>query len=180
MSAANVTIARDNDSKITKRRDGKPTAKEYAVGLVIVAACLGVGGLGAIFTSSSVSTWYLTLAKPAWNPPGWVFGPVWTTLYVMMGVAYWLVWRVRGANTRRATVLFVGQLVLNLAWSALFFGLQRPDLALLEIVVLLTAITFTAIEFRRHSPLAANLFCPYIIWVAYATSLNAAIACMNA
>ena len=158
---------------MTKRR-------EYAVAVLVVAICLAIGGLGGALTAGSVGTWYPTLVKPAWNPPNAVFGPVWTTLYVMMAIAYWLVWRTRDhRQIRRATSLFGLQLILNLAWSALFFGLQRPDLALADILLLLAAVAMTASEFRRHSRFAALLLAPYILWVAYATSLNAAIVWLN-
>lgn len=149
------------------------------VALVVVGICLGVGALGGVLTASSVGSWYPTLSKPSWNPPGSVFGPVWTALYVMMAIAYWVVWKARGFAARRATTLFAIQLGLNLFWSALFFGLRRPDWALLEIVILLGAITLTAVEFRKVSRLAAALLVPYLLWVAYATSLNAAIVWLN-
>jgi tryptophan-rich sensory protein len=153
--------------------------RQAAAALIVVALCLGVGALGAVLTASSVSTWYPTLSKPAWNPPSSVFGPVWTALYIAMAMAYWLVWKARGFGAHRATTLFAVQLGLNLLWSGLFFGLRRPDWALLEIVVLLGAIALTAVEFRKHSRLAAALLVPYLLWVAYATSLNAAIAWLN-
>jgi tryptophan-rich sensory protein len=119
------------------------------------------------------------LEKPSWNPPSGVFGPVWTALYISMAVAYWLVWKNRGFAARRAHALFSVQLGLNLLWSALFFGLQRPSWALVEIVLLLAAIALTTLEFRKHSRAAATLMVPYLLWVAYAISLNAAIAWLN-
>lgn len=147
---------------------------------VFVALCLGVAALGGLFTSSTVGTWYTTLDKPPWNPPSWVFGPVWTTLYLMMAAAGWLVWRrASWSGARRALGLFGVQLALNLAWSALFFGLERPDLALIDIVLLLAAIAATIHAFRVHSVAASLLLAPYLAWVAYATTLNAAIWELN-
>lgn len=146
----------------------------------IIGACLAVGAVGGLLTSSSVETWFPTLAKPAWNPPSWVFGPVWTVLYVLMGVALWLVWRQVGlSRARRANVLFASQLALNLGWSLLFFGLRSPTLALAEIVCLLVVIVLTTVEFRRHSRAAALLMAPYILWVSFASTLNAGIVYLN-
>ena len=150
-------------------------------GLVVsIAICHVVSTGGAVLTATSVGTWYPTLVKPAWNPPNAVFGPVWTTLFVMMAVAAWLVWRQVGiAGARRALTFYAIQLGLNLAWSAFFFGLRRPDLALIDIVLLWVAIAVTAAEFRRHSATAALLLIPYFLWVGYAFSLNAAIWYLN-
>ena len=154
--------------------------REWRAAALIVAICLSVGALGGLMTASGVSTWYPTLEKPAWNPPNGVFGPVWTALYAMMALAYWLVWRRRGlAGARAATALFAIQLSLNLAWSGLFFSLQRPDLALLDIFALLIALVWTTLEFHRHSRTAAALMVPYILWVSFALSLNAAIWWLN-
>lgn len=147
--------------------------------VLILVLCLGVGALGGLLTASSVSTWYPDLQKPPWNPPSSVFGPVWTALYIAMAASYWLVYRERGFGARRAAFLFALQLALNLLWSALFFGLQQPAWALVEIVLLLVAIAATAVEFRKHSALAAALLVPYLLWVAYASTLNAAIAWLN-
>jgi translocator protein len=153
---------------------------EYLTAVLVIGCCLAVGGLGGLVTASSVESWYRTLDKPPWNPPERVFGPVWTALYVMMGTAYWLVWRRVGlAGGRRAAVLFVLQLGLNVAWSLLFFGLRSPALALLDIAALVVAIWLTTLEFYRHSRVAAVLMVPYVLWVAYASSLNAAIVWLN-
>lgn len=152
------------------------------VSLVIaIAIPLGVGGLGGIATSSSVSSWYLTLTKPPWNPPSWVFGPVWTLLYILMGVAAWLVWRlgVGDPKVRVALVLFGVQLLLNLLWSVLFFGLRSPGWALLEIVVLWAFILATLLAFYRLRPAAGLLLVPYQLWVTFATALNTAIWWLN-
>lgn len=124
--------------------------------------------------------WYAALAKPAWNPPNWVFGPVWTTLYVLMGTAAWLVWRQGGfAAQRTALLLFMAQLVLNALWTPLFFGLHSPGLALAEIIVLLVAVSATIHSFRRVSPLAAALLVPYLAWGCFATALTFTLWRMN-
>jgi len=135
---------------------------------------------GAALTAVSVRDWYQTLSKPAWTPPDWVFGPVWTTLYFLMALAAWLVWRRTGWSTgRTALVLFALQLVLNAAWSPLFFSLHSPGIALVDIILLWAAIAATLWSFGRISALAASLFVPYLMWVSYATALNWAIWRMN-
>jgi benzodiazapine receptor len=117
--------------------------------------------------------WYVALKKPAWNPPGWVFGPVWTALYTMMAVAAWLVWRCGGwAAQRRPLLLFLTQLALNAVWTPLFFGLHRPGLAFAEIVLLWLAIAATLVVFRPVSRAAAWLLVPYLAWVSFAGVLN--------
>ena len=117
--------------------------------------------------------WYLALEKPAWNPPSWVFAPVWTTLYVMMGVAAWLVWRRSGfAGARGALSLFFCQLGLNALWSYIFFGAHQMGWALVEMGGLWVAILGTILAFRRHSCAAARLLMPYLAWVSFAAVLN--------
>jgi benzodiazapine receptor len=159
----------------------QPTRVASLVGLAIsLGLCFGAAGLGGLFTASSVGSWFQTLSKPSWNPPDAVFGPVWSALFVMMAVAAWLVWRRVGARAGRTSLMLFGlQLVLNVGWSALFFGLRRPDLALLEIALLWLAIAATAWSFRRHSGWAALLLLPYLAWVSFATGLNAAIWRLN-
>jgi len=148
--------------------------------VLFVALCLGIGALGGIATATSVETWYQGLQKPPFNPPNWIFAPVWTTLYVLMGVAAWRIWRRREAGGRRlALTLFAFQLALNLAWSFLFFGLQRIDLALVDIVLLLLAIAATIALFWPIERLAAWLLAPYLLWVAFATALNASLWLLN-
>ena len=147
---------------------------------VALVACYGAAAVGGILTSSSVSTWYQTLHKPAFNPPGWVFGPVWTVLYGMMAVAVWLVWRGAGGNEARVPVaLFAVQLVLNVAWSALFFGLRQPGWAFLEICLLWVAIGASLVSFVRISPLAGWLMAPYLLWVSFAAILNLSVWLLN-
>lgn len=151
------------------------------VGLALfVGLCLGIGALGAAVTATSVKTWYAALAKPSFNPPNEVFGPVWTVLYVLMAIAAWRVWRVADRETaRRALTLFALQLALNLGWSVAFFGLERIGSAVAVIVVLESAIVATALAFRPIDRIAAWLLVPYILWVGFATILNIAIWRLN-
>ena len=147
---------------------------------VSVAVCLGAGFAGSRFTFRSVATWYPTLRKPAWTPPAWLFAPVWTALYCLMGIAAWLVWNRAGwAATRIPLALFAIQLVLNVAWSGIFFGWRKPAWALAEIVLLWVAIAATACEFWPVSRSAAWLLVPYVVWVTYAAALNFAIWRLN-
>jgi len=148
---------------------------------VSVIVCLAVGGLSGIATSSSVSTWYTTLNKPPFNPPNWLFAPVWTLLYAMMGVAAGIVWSraKESIGVKLALGLFVGQLLLNSLWSVLFFGLRNPTAALVEIVVLWVAILLSINRFYLISKAAAWLLVPYLIWVSFAALLNASIVILN-
>lgn len=142
------------------------------LGLVAVTAVLG-----SVYTSMSVPDWYDGLAKPEWTPPAWLFGPVWTALYLLMALAAWLVWHRAGGfrPAKLALTLFVVQLGLNVGWSMLFFGFRAPGWALAEIILLWLAILTTALVFLRHSRGAAILLVPYLAWVAFAGALNAAI-----
>jgi tryptophan-rich sensory protein len=154
--------------------------KSWLMLLLFIAVCLAVSGAGALVTNTSVKEWYPTLNKPSWNPPSWVFGPVWTTLYVMMAIAAWLIWRERGfAGARGALGLFAFQLALNAAWSPLFFGLRNPLAGLIDIVPLCAAILATMISFWKIVPLAGVLLLPYWLWVCFATALNFTIWRMN-
>lgn len=149
--------------------------------VVSVGVCLGAGAVGGIFTASSVESWYRTLAKPAFTPPSWVFGPAWTTLYILMGVALFLVWKRGTANpgVRTALTVFIIQLALNTLWSLLFFGLRRPLLGLIDIALLWAAILVTMVRFHPLSRTAAWLLAPYLAWVSFATALNFAIWRLN-
>lgn len=149
--------------------------------VISVASPLAVGGLSGFATTRGVSTWYPTLVKPSFNPPAWVFGPVWTLLYIMMGVAAFLVWR-EGLDTegvRIALTAFVIQLILNGLWSILFFGLEAPGWALAEIILLWTSIGITTMLFWRVVPSAGTLLLPYWMWVSFATVLNAFLWWLN-
>ena len=155
-------------------------ARDLAALAAFVVTCLAVSAIGGAVTASSVGDWYASLQKPAFNPPDWVFAPVWTVLYLMMAVAGWRVWRRAGfADGGVALALFAVQLALNLAWSFLFFGWRRIDLALVEIVVLLAAILLTTAAFWRIDRIAGLLFVPYAAWVAYAMLLNIALWNLN-
>ena len=149
--------------------------------VISVALPLALGGLSGYATARGVSTWYPTLVKPSFNPPAWVFGPVWTVLYIMMGVAAFLVWR-RGLDVdgvRIALTIFVVQLALNGIWSILFFGMQEPGWALAEIILLWIAIGTTILLFWRVAPAAGALLLPYLAWVSFATVLNASLWWLN-
>ena len=155
-------------------------AKSIWMLAVFIAICFAVSGVGAIATSRSVSQWYPALQKPSWNPPPWVFGPVWTVLYLMMAIAAWIVWRQRGfKGAAGALGIFALQLALNAAWSPLFFGLRNPLAGLVDIIPLWIAIMATIISFRRISPLAGALLVPYWLWVGFATALNFMIWSLN-
>jgi tryptophan-rich sensory protein len=135
-----------------------------------VLLCFAAAALGGLFMPGD---WYASLRKPSWNPPGWVFGPVWTVLYTMMAVAAWLVWRRGGfAAQRRPLTLFLVQLALNAAWTPLFFGLHWPGVAFAEMLFLWLAIGATLLAFRPVSRVAAWLLAPYLAWVSFAAALN--------
>lgn len=154
--------------------------RRIAVLVIFVGLCLAVGALGGWVTAGSVKDWYPTLSKPSFNPPNWLFGPVWTVLYVMMGVAAWRVWCKAWADRARGPLtLFALQLALNLGWSVTFFGLHAIGAAVVVIVALEAAIVATMLAFRRIDGLAAALLAPYALWVAFATALNVAIWQLN-
>ena len=142
-----------------------------------LALCFCAAALSAIFMPAE---WYASLKKPSWNPPGWIFGPVWTALYAMMAVAAWLVWRRGGfAAQRGPLMLFLTQLALNAAWTPLFFGLRRPGVAFAEILLLWLAIAWTIGIFWRVHRVAAWLLAPYLAWVSFAAALNFALWRLN-
>jgi benzodiazapine receptor len=143
-----------------------------AISVLLVAA---VAFFGSQFEAGA---WYDSLQKPAWTPPDWLFGPVWTFLYALMALAAWKVW-IAVRRIDLALVVYGIQLVLNGLWSYLYFGLQRPDLALIDIVALWFAIVATIVLFRRRDRLAGALLVPYLLWVTYAAALNAAIWHLN-
>ena len=139
--------------------------------------CFAAASLGALFMPGA---WYAGLKKPPWNPPAWIFGPVWSALYTMMAVAAWLVWQRGGvAAQRRPLGLFLAQLVLNAAWTPLFFGLHRPGVAFAEIFLLWLAIAASLVAFRPVSRVAAWLLVPYLAWVSFAAMLNGTLWRLN-
>ena len=159
----------------------RPKASRDVLGLfTFIILCLAVSGVGGAITATSVDTWYQALEKPPFNPPDWVFAPVWTALYFLMGIAAWRVWLLRSFEAMgKALAVFAVQLGLNLAWSFLFFGLRRIDIAFVEIVNVLIAIIANTIMFWRVDRLAGLLFVPYAAWVTYATILNASLWLLN-
>lgn len=155
----------NGESSRPRSKEGKYLA---LVGWLLI--CFAVSAIGAFFMPGE---WYAQLNKPTWNPPGWVFGPVWTLLYSMMAVAAWLVWKQGGfTSQRRPLGIFLGQLALNAAWSPLFFGLHEPGIAFVEIVLLWLAIVATMAAFHRVNRTAAGLLLPYLAWVTFAAFLN--------
>jgi len=168
-------------SSIKKHLKGRMPLTNPLKLTITILLSLSAGFIGSFFTASSVRNWYTTIEKPALNPPSWVFGPVWTILFILMGVAAYLVWK-EGLEKKRVKValgIFLGQLVLNTLWSILFFGLQNPGTALIEIIILWLAIVVTMVAFYRVSKLAAWLLVPYILWVSFASYLNYMIWVLN-
>lgn len=138
------------------------------------------GGIGGRFISSSIYSWYVNLNKPSWNPPNWVFSPVWTFLYFCMSLAAWLVWWRTGLSVGLGPLFLFGlNLLLNVAWSGLFFGLRNPKIAFAEIILLWGSILATLIWFWTISPPAGLLMLPYLLWVTFATGLNFTIWRLN-
>lgn len=150
----------------------------YGTLALFLALTLGVGAVAGFATTPEIGGWYATLAKPSFNPPNWVFGPVWTTLYALMGIAAWRVWRVAGLRSRPMLLFFV-QLALNFAWSFIFFRAHEIGAALADIVALLILVLWTALSFAKRDRIAGLLFVPYLLWVSFATLLNAAIWELN-
>ncbi|MBM4446755.1 MAG: tryptophan-rich sensory protein [Chloroflexi bacterium] len=146
-----------------------------------IVACLAAGAIGSIFTREAIPNWYATLEKPAFNPPNWLFAPVWTLLYILMGVAAFLVWRkgLENRQVRIALIVFLVQLVLNALWSVVFFGLESPLYGLIVIFALWVAILFTVLKFFRISLASSALMWPYLLWVTFAAVLNSSIWLLN-
>jgi translocator protein len=146
-----------------------------------ITLCFFVAFLGSAFTFSSIPTWYAHLNKPFFNPPNWIFGPVWTILYFLMGISLYIVWNKNIASKKkeRPIKIFIIQLVLNLLWSLVFFGLHQPLLALINIVILWYSIFITIKYFYGISRMSAYLLYPYIVWVSFASILNFAVVILN-
>ena len=155
--------------------------RESWVSLVpFVVVCFVAAGIGSLFTAISVKTWYAQLRRPEWTPPNWIFGPVWTALYLLMAISAWLVWRSTSwPDARFALTLFIIQLVLNSLWSLVFFGLRKVGPAFGEILLLWMMIVATTVAFLPISLLAAWLLIPYLGWVLFASYLNFRIWQMN-
>jgi len=146
-----------------------------------IVICLTAGALGSFFTTPAISTWYATLIKPSIAPPNWVFFPVWTALFIMMGISLFLVWK-KGFQdhlVKAALSVFAIQLILNILWSAAFFGLRSPLAGLIEIIILWVAILAMILRFMRISKVAGLLLIPYIIWVTFAAMINFLIWSLN-
>lgn len=151
-----------------------------SLGFWVLAIVVAGAAAGMLFPAGE---WYQQLAKPTWNPPSWLFGPVWTTLYVLLGIGAWLVWREPGvpADERRgAWIAFTVHAVLNLSWTALFFGLKQPGLAFVGICLLWIALLWMTLRFGRVRPLAGYLQVPMVLWVSFALVLNGTIWLINA
>ena len=150
--------------------------------IVSIAGAQLAGVIGSLFTTPAIDGWYRLLAKPELTPPSWVFGPVWITLFTLMGIAAFVVWNkgVHKKQVRIALWIYVGQLILNALWSLIFFGLNNPGAAFIEIILLWIAILVTICVFVRISKSAAWLMVPYLLWVTYAIYLNYSIWVLNA
>lgn len=167
----------ENEEMISRRERTLESLLRLGTFLLLVFMASSVGGF---FTARSLGDWYQNLNKPAFNPPDWIFSPVWISLYIMIAVSAWLVWRKSGfSGARWAMIAFLAQLVLNSGWSVLFFGLHLLGAAFLEIVVLWIVILMCIILYWRHSLLAALLMVPYLLWVAFAAVLNLAFWRIN-
>ena len=155
---------------------------KYLKIIYCVAICLAVGYLSSTTTQSSINTWYPTLIKPSFNPPNWLFAPVWTLLFIMMGIAAGMIWNQlenQKELVKKALLFFIVQLLLNALWSYLFFGLNNVLLALIEIILLWLIIYETFLIFNKIDKKAGYLLIPYLIWVAFATVLNGSIFYLN-
>ena len=159
----------------------KPDLSAVIRFILSIAICLTAGMIGSVFTTPAIPTWYAGLRKPDLAPPNWVFAPVWTTLFLLMGISLFLVWNVGlgKSSVRYSFTSFFAQLVLNVLWSYLFFGLRSPLLGLLDIIVLWFAIALTVVFFFKVSKTAAVMLIPYLAWVSVATYLNYLILKLN-
>lgn len=170
--------------KIKKSLKSKNNMKinfnKFAKLLVSIIICELAGVVGSIFTTPQIKGWYAGLEKPFFNPPNWIFAPVWTTLFVLMGISLWMIWIEKTKiSKKKAILIFAGQLILNTLWSFMFFGLNSPVLGFLIIVPLWIAIFLTIKEFYKISKIASYLLVPYILWVSFASVLNASLWFLN-
>jgi tryptophan-rich sensory protein len=178
--SANKKWGNVHDYALYKNNTGILLPKNTFPLLLSIGIPLLIGMIGGLVTATSVGNWFVEVSKPDWNPPGWIFGPVWTSLYVLMGIASYLIWKQRSKKPIKIALGFYGvQLLLNMLWSILFFGLKNPQLAFFEIIVLLIMIIFTKLAFLKIDKIAAILMIPYIGWVSFATLLNFTIWQLN-
>ena len=163
------------------KRYNKQNMNNYLKFLISIVIPLVIGGISGGFTVSAINGWYTTINKPWFNPPNWIFGPVWTSLYVMMGIAFYLVWKsdATTAFKNQAITLFFIQLSVNFLWSIIFFYLQQPGWAFLDIIIMWIMILLTIFSFVKISSTASWLMVPYICWVSFASVLNFAIWKLN-
>ncbi len=148
--------------------------------ILSIIATVGLGSLGGIFTIAEIPTWYAGLNKPSFNPPNWIFGPMWTTLYVLMGISFYLIWKLPiSASRTQAIRIFIFQFILNFCWSIIFFSMHQIGWAFVEIIAMWVFILLTIIQFRKLSTLAAALLIPYLLWVSFASILNGSIWQLN-
>lgn len=156
-----------------------PRSRQIPALIGFIGAAFIAGAIGSWATFPNVRDWFPLLQKPSWNPPGWLFGPVWTTLYVLMGLAIWRAWRAGGPAASRLVRLYFVQLFFNALWSVLFFGLKQPAWALADILVLWGLLAWLQVGLWRSDRVAGALWVPYVLWVSFATALNAAIVRLN-
>lgn len=158
-----------------------PSARSTGLLVLCIAIPLIIGVIGSVFTVPGVAGWYAGIQKSPLNPPAWLFGPVWTLLYILMGVSLWLVIRdgTGDRSVQQAVILFTAQLAANLAWSILFFGMHLIFVAFLEIIVLFALIVATTFAFRRIDPTAGWLFIPYLCWTGFASILTGTLWLLN-
>lgn len=147
--------------------------------ILSITVCLAVGGISGFVTANEIPGWYVNISKPSFNPPNWIFGPVWTALYIMMGIAFFLVWKSNVPVKEKAYLLFGLQLILNFFWSILFFSMHALGVALIEIILMWVCILLTIVSFYPISKPAAYLLIPYLLWVSFASVLNFSIWKLN-
>jgi len=141
---------------------------------------LGIGGIAGMFTSEAIPGWYASLIQPSFNPPNWVFGPVWTTLYIILGISLFLIWKLPASKQRnQAILIFMAQLLLNFCWSFFFFYFKMIGLALIDILALWIMILVMLVSFYKLKPITAYINIPYLLWVTFATALNIAYFFLN-
>ena len=182
MVQVGMALHEDAQHTPTAAHDGRRGTGMQLLGLAVsLAAVAAVSLIGRLWTDTTPDSWYSSLEQPSWNPPDWLFGPVWGLLYLLMAIAAWRIWRRtdRPAERRTALWVYVIQLALNLAWTGIFFGLERPGWALGEIAMLAVMIALTIVLFGRLDTSAAWMLAPYLAWVLFAGSINAGVVALN-